>query len=486
MSPRKRAKIVATIGPASSNLEVLTTFFDSGVDVFRLNFSHGEHATHRANYDMIRSLEAKTRRPTCILADIQGPKLRLGKFKDGKIDIQPGHKITLVLEEVEGTADKVTLPHPEIFAALEPEALLLLDDGKVRLRVKKCTKTKADCVVEAGTKLSDRKGVNVPNLVLPISALTEKDRLDLDFALKLGVDWVALSFVQKPADVIEARRIVGERAHILVKMEKPSALHHLSDLVTLSDGMMVARGDLGVELPPEQVPPAQRRIISACRKAGKPVIVATQRLESMITSPVPTRAEASDVASAVYEGADAVMLSAESAAGRFPIEAVQTMARIIDKTESSPQYRSLLEGLGEGRPSGVEQNVDGSVPSQNPIAAAAKVVAEQTNARAIVTHSRSGRTVARVSRNRPNVPVVCLSPSLATARVQNLSWGVKPKHIGPLSTEAELVEKGAQVLIEFGLAQQDDEMVVTAGVPFGKAGRTNMLRLERVSDSSQS
>lgn len=471
---KKSAKIVATIGPASREAETIEALFDAGVDVFRLNFSHGEHKDHKLSYDRIRSIEANSGRPTCILADIQGPKLRLGTFKQGAINFKAGHVIRLVLDNVEGDENQVSLPHPEIFAALKQDALLLLDDGKVRLRVSKCSKTEATCVVEAGSKLSDRKGVNVPNLILPISALTEKDRGDLDFALKLGVDWVALSFVQKPDDVIEARRLVGERANILVKMEKPSALDYIDDLITLSDGMMVARGDLGVELPPEEVPPAQRKIIRACRQAGKPVIVATQMLESMITDPVPTRAEASDVATAVFDGADAVMLSAESAAGRYPEKAVEMMSSIIQHTEMAPQYRTLL-AAGAG-------NSDGAEDVRSPISAAAKVVAKQTDACAIVTHTRSGRTAQRASRERPEAPIVCITPSLETARRLKLSWGVYPIKVGPLETEVELVAASEAAMAELELGQNGDEMVITAGVPFGRAGRTNMLRLARLGE----
>ena len=470
---KKSAKIVATIGPASRGTDLIEGLSKSGVDDFRLNFSHGSHRDHKQSYDNIRSIEKKSGQPTCILADIQGPKLRLGVFKDGFISFQPGHQIELVLEVIEGNEQRISLPHPEIFASLEVGALLLLDDGKVRLRVMSFDHQRALCEVEAGTRLSDRKGVNIPNLVLPISALTEKDLDDLDFALKLGVDWVALSFVQQPSDVVEARRIIGERANILVKMEKPSALDHLDDLVTLSDGMMVARGDLGVELPPEQVPPAQRKIIRACRRAGKPVIVATQMLESMIVEAVPTRAEASDVATAVFDGADAVMLSAESAAGRYPLRAVDMMASIISQTEKSAHYWQLLRA-------GVD--MDDLNARQSPISAAARVVARQTEARAIVTHTRSGRTAQRASRERPEAPIVCITPSLETARRVRLSWGVYPIKVGPLDTEADLVAASEAAMAELGLAENGDEIVITAGLPFGRAGRTNMLRLARLGE----
>ena len=468
MRRNRNAKVVTTIGPASRELGMLEALFQQGADVFRLNFSHGNHEDHRLSYERIRSMEAKFRRSTCILADIQGPKLRLGAFIDGGVAVEPGDLVTLTLEEVAGTAERVTLPHPEIFAAMQIGGRLLVDDGKVRLRIVDVREGEADCRVEAGRRLSDRKGVNVPDAVLPLSALTEKDRADLDFALKLGVDWIALSFVQQPSDVIEARRIVGDKAQLMVKMEKPSAVHHLEELVMLADGMMVARGDLGVEMQPEEVPPIQRRIVSACRRVGKPVVVATQMLESMISNPVPTRAESADVARAVFDGADAVMLSAESAAGQYPREAVAMMDRILRETEQSSHYhQSVATG-------------DREATGSDAISAAARQVAETVDARAIITHTRSGRTAQRASRERPQVPIIMITPEVDIARQYTIVWGLHCVVAPDMETLDAVFAEGGRIAVDEGFAQNGDQVVLTAGVPFGQVGQTNLLRLLRV------
>ena len=344
MKRDRRAKILATLGPASSSAETIGALFEAGADVFRLNFSHGSHADHHARFELIRAIERSAGRPIGVLADLQGPKLRVGTFADGPVRLSEGEAFRLDLERGRpGDASRVAMPHPEIFAALEADTDLLLDDGRIRLRVERCGPDFADTRVIAGGPLSDRKGVNVPGVVLPLSALTEKDRADLDFALSLGVDWVALSFVQRAEDIAEIKAIVQDRAGVVAKLEKPAAIGSLDAIVAAADAIMVARGDLGVEMPPEEVPAIQKRIVRACRKAGKPVVVATQMLESMVNAPVPTRAEASDVATAIYDGADAVMLSAESASGKFPLEAVRIMDRIIARTEADPAYREAIE-----------------------------------------------------------------------------------------------------------------------------------------------
>ena len=468
MRRNRNAKIVTTIGPASRESAVLEALFQQGADVFRLNFSHGAHEDHQLSYERIRVMEAKFGRSTCILADIQGPKLRLGTFRDGAVEVEPGDIITLVLDKIEGRKERVTLPHPEIFAAMQVGGRLLVDDGKVRLRIIEVRDGEADCRIEAGRKLSDRKGVNVPDAVLPLSALTEKDRADLKFALDLGVDWVALSFVQQPSDVIEARRIVGDRAQLMVKMEKPSAIHHLDELVMLADGMMVARGDLGVEMQPEDVPPIQRKIVTACRRVGKPVVVATQMLESMITNPVPTRAESADVARAVYDGADAVMLSAESAAGQYPREAVAMMDRIIRETEQSSHYHQSA-AVGDREATGSDA-----------ISAAARQVAETVDAKAIVTHTRSGRTAQRASRERPQVPIIMITPEVDTARQYTIVWGLHCVVSPDMPSLDAVFNEGGRIAVDEGFAQKGDQVVLTAGVPFGQVGQTNLLRLLRV------
>jgi pyruvate kinase len=467
MRRQRNAKIVATLGPASSSAEMIRALFDAGVDVFRLNFSHGQQSDHEERVGQIREIEKESGRPIGIMADLQGPKLRLGTFSAGRIRIANGNKFRLDLDKTAGDESRAPLPHPEIFAALERGTELLLDDGKVRLRVETCGKDFADTLVVDGGTLSDRKGVNVPNAVLPLSALTGKDRSDLAFACELGVDWVALSFVQRPADVAEGRKLVAGRAGILVKLEKPLALDHLQEIVELSDAVMVARGDLGVEMPPEDVPPVQKRIIHACRTAGKPVIVATQMLESMIGAPAPTRAEASDVATAVYDGADAVMLSAETAAGSYPCEAVGIMNRIIKRVEKDPLYRANMD-LTHMAPEHT---------SSDAISAAASQVARTVGASAILSYTSSGATALRAARERPDVPVLVLTANLQTARRLALLWGAHCVHTKDVSTFAEMVQRATHTAHREGFAENGERIVITAGVPFGTPGATNILRI---------
>ena len=467
MIRNRRAKIVATLGPASNSATTLQRLFLAGADVFRLNFSHGSHSDHAKTHAMVRDLEASLGRTSCILMDVQGPKLRLGTFKEGKVALKVGQRFDLRLDPSDGDETGASLSHPEIFDTAQVGQRLLLDDGKVRLRIQALSDTHIETRVEAGNHLSNRKGVNIPDAVLNISALTEKDRQDLAFGLKLGVDWVALSFVQTPEDVIEARKIIGDQANICIKMEKPSALEHLEALVALADGMMVARGDLGVELPPEQVPSAQRRIIAACRRAGKPVIVATQMLESMISSPVPTRAEASDVAGAIYEGSDAVMLSAESAAGAYPIEAVTVMNKIIEGTEASEFY---AEKTAEYAPAITATGSDA-------ISAAAATVAKALGTKLIACHTRSGRTALRASRERPDGHILVVTPEQTVARRCALCWGVHAVTSHGLHDMASFVRRSAQFATLEGFLRPGDAFVVTAGVPFGQVGRTNTLRI---------
>ncbi|MDQ2102463.1 pyruvate kinase [Azospirillum isscasi] len=460
-------KIVATLGPATSTPEQIRALFEAGVDVFRLNFSHGTHEDHGRRLATLRALEAELDHPIAVMADLQGPKLRLGTFAGGPVTVEAGHRIRLDLSTEPGDSARVGLPHPEIFAALEPGAELLVDDGKVRLRVEACSPDHADCVVLSGSRLSDRKGVNVPGVVLPLSPLTHKDLEDLAFALDQGVDWVALSFVQRPEDVADARKLIAGRAALLSKMEKPQAIQHLERIVELSDGVMVARGDLGVEMPAEDVPSIQKRIIRESRKAGKPVIVATQMLESMIGAPAPTRAEASDVATAVYDGADAVMLSAETASGSYPIEAVSMMDRIARRVEHDPLYRTIIDA----------QHPDPQQTSADAITAAARQVAHTIQAAAIVTYTTSGSTTLRAARERPEVPIMCLTSSLETARRLQLAYGVHSVHSADINDFNEMVQKAARCAHEDGLAVEGQRLVITAGVPFGTPGNTNILRI---------
>lgn len=466
----RRTKIVATLGPASNDEQVLRTLVEAGVNVFRLNFSHGTHEDQRARFNLIRSMEAEFDRPIGILMDLQGPKLRIGTFAEGRITLKKGDSFNLYLEKRLGDQEGVSLPHKEIFDVLEVGHELLVDDGKIRLKVTQVSPLVAVTTVVVGGVISDRKGVNVPDKQLPISALTEKDRADLEYGLELGVDWVALSFVQRPEDIIEARALVNGRAGVLAKLEKPSALDQLYRIIELADAVMVARGDLGVELPPERVPAIQKRIVETARSLGRPVIVATQMLESMINSPVPTRAEASDVATAIYDGADAVMLSAETAAGQYPVEAVEVMARIITETERDVRSNHALKVYPlEGEPTDADA-----------IARAASDIASARRCVAIVTFSSTGSTTLRAARARGLVPILGLTPSHHVARKLTLVWGVYAVQTRDVVSLSDMVGKAARMVQRKGFALLGDRMVVTAGVPFGQPGSTNVIRLVEV------
>lgn len=470
MHRERNVKIVATLGPASSTPDRIRALAEAGADVFRLNFSHGSHDDHLARIRAVRALELETGRPIGLLADLQGPKLRIGSFRDGAVDLIPGQNFRLDMEGTPGDATGVALPHPEVLASLKPDTDLLLDDGKIRLRVKEVHSGWAMTEVVIGGRLSDRKGVNLPDTVVPLSAMTPKDRADLAFALAHGIDWVALSFVQRPDDLREARGLIQGRAALLAKIEKPSAIESLDEIVQLSDALMVARGDLGVELPLQTVPGLQKRIVRAARRAGKPVVVATQMLESMIKAPVPTRAEVSDVATAVYDGADAIMLSAESASGDYPIESVRTMDQIARQVERDPLYRGIMDA---------EHNNPESTAS-DAITAAARQVAETINAAAIVTYTMSGSTALRAARERPRAPILCLTPLVETARRLTIAWGINTVVAPDAINFADMIAKATALARSIDLAKPGDSLVVTAGVPFGSPGNTNVLRIARV------
>ncbi len=470
MRRNRNAKIVATLGPASSTDEVIRNLFIAGVDMFRLNFSHGTHAEHKARFDTVRRIGREFNRPIGILGDLQGPKLRVGTFAEGGITLEPDAAFRLDLDPAPGDSRRVSLPHPEIFAALVSGATLLLDDGKLALRVEEFGPDFARTRVVVGGRLTDRKGVNVPSVLLPISPLTEKDRRDLQYALELGVDWIALSFVQRPEDIFEARAIIGDRAMVMTKLEKPQAIDRLDEIVRASDSVMVARGDLGVEMPPERVPILQRAIVRACRREGKPVIVATQMLESMTASPVPTRAEASDVASAIFQGVDAVMLSAESAAGKYPVEAVTMMDRIIGQVEGDPHYRALLEANHEEARSTVADAV----------CAALRQTAHIVAARATITYTSSGASALRAARERPEAPILSLTPSARTASRLALVWGIHSLETAEATDVTSMTDMACRAALHEGFAAAGDYVVIAAGVPFGQAGSTNMLRIAKV------
>ncbi|TPW35518.1 pyruvate kinase [Oecophyllibacter saccharovorans] len=465
----RRTRIVATIGPASSTPEMILKLAQAGVNVFRLNFSHGSHEEHAARYKAIRAAEPKVGRPLGILADMQGPKLRVGVFANGPIQLKKGDRFRLDLDKTPGDQTRVNLPHPEIISAVGVGHRLLLDDGKLAMRVVAKDANGLDTEVLNDGKLSERKGVNVPDVALPIPALTEKDHADLQFALSLGVDFIALSFVQRPEDIKEAREIIKDRAWIVTKMEKPQAVECMEEIIRLSNVLMVARGDLGVELPAEEVPPTQKLAIETARRLGRPVIVATQMLESMIESPAPTRAEVSDVANAVYDGADAVMLSAESAAGQYPEVAVETMARILSRIETDPEWRKRMD---QNRPP-AEHTIQGS------LAKAAWDVGHLISAPSMVIYTRSGRGALCISRERPYNPLLALADS-PTAHRLTVAWGVFPKVVNRTS-EAHAVEdlapEAAQQAEQNGFAKKGDHIVMLAGLPFGHSGTTNTLRV---------
>ncbi|WP_066557248.1 pyruvate kinase [Croceicoccus bisphenolivorans] len=467
----RKVKILATLGPASRDPDMIERLVKAGADAFRVNMSHGEHETHAETIAAIRALEKKSGRPIGILCDLQGPKLRVGKFKEGKVVIPHGRHFTLDRKDEPGDETRVQLPHPELFGLLQKGQRLLIDDGKIRLRVIKADENEILCSAEVGGVISDRKGVNVPDAEIPIPALTDKDRRDLAFAVQHKADWIALSFVQRPEDVAEARRLMGGYGALMAKIEKPLAVRHLDGILELSDGIMVARGDLGVELNPEEVPPLQKRIVQQARAAGKPVVVATQMLESMIESPAPTRAEVSDVANAVYDGADAVMLSAETAAGQWPQEAVTIMDRIAGQVEKDPGYDERIRLTG----------VEPDATTSDALAAACSSIARTLNISAITVFTGSGSSARRVARERPRVPLLVLTPALSTARRLALLWGVHAVQTKDIGSFEEMIAKGKRMALRHGFGTAGGKIIVLAGVPFGTPGATNLLHVVTLS-----
>jgi len=463
----RKIKILATLGPASRSPEMIAALLRAGADAFRVNMSHGDHATHAETIANVRAAEREYGRPIAILCDLQGPKLRVGTFANGKAVIRHGGHFTLDRDPAPGDENRVMLPHPELFGILHKGQRLLIDDGKLRLRVIRAEDDHILCSAEVGGVISDRKGVNVPDAVVPVPALTEKDRRDLAFAVEHHADWIALSFVQRPEDVAEARRLMGGYGALIAKIEKPAAIDRLEEIVELSDGIMVARGDLGVELNPEDVPPLQKRIVEITRRSGKPVIVATQMLESMIESPAPTRAEVSDVANAVYDGADAVMLSAETASGAWPVEAVTIMDRIAMQVEADPGYRRRVQ-LADVHP---------DATTADALALACAQIAETLPIAGIVTFTGSGSTARRVARERPSVPILVLTPSPRTARRLALLWGAHATHTRDIGSFEEMIAKGKRMALRHGFGVAGSRLITLAGVPFGTPGATNLLHV---------
>ncbi len=467
----RKVKILATLGPASRSPEMIARLLNAGVDAFRVNMSHGDHATHAETIANVRAAEREFGRPVAILCDLQGPKLRVGTFAEGKALIRHGAHFTLDRSTAPGDETRVCLPHPELFGVLHNGQRLLIDDGKLRLRVIRAESDSILCTAEVGGVISDRKGVNVPDAVIPVPALTDKDRRDLAFGIEQGVDWIALSFVQRPEDVAEARRLMGGYGALVAKIEKPAAIDRLEEIIELSDGIMVARGDLGVELNPEEVPPLQKRIVELTRRSGKPVIVATQMLESMIESPAPTRAEVSDVANAVYDGADAVMLSAETAAGAWPVEAVTIMDRIGKQVEHDPGYSARIH-FTDVRPDSTTADA---------LAQATAAIAETVTLSGIIVFTGSGSTARRVARERPGAPMLVLTPSHKTARRLALLWGAHPVHTKDIGSFEEMIAKGKRMALRHGFGTAGSKLIALAGVPFGTPGATNLLHIVTLS-----
>jgi pyruvate kinase len=470
MRRSRKVKILATLGPASSSEEMIRKLFEAGADVFRINMSHTDHALMRTLVGRIRAVETALGRPIGILADLQGPKLRVGKFTEGKVALKAGQAFTLDDNPALGDTTRVHLPHPEILTSVEAGDRLLIDDGRLELKAVSSDGKSIVSTVVAGNKISDKKGVSLPDTDLPVGALTEKDRADLDAVLSTGVDWVALSFIQRPEDLAEARKIARGRALLMSKIEKPQAVARLAEIIELSDAVMVARGDLGVEMPLEAVPGIQKQITRACRRAGKPVVVATQMLESMISAPVPTRAEVSDVATAVFEGADAIMLSAESAAGEYPVEAVATMNRIAERVEQDPTYAGIINA----------QRSEPEATGADAISLAARQIAETLKLSAIVTYTASGTTGLRAARERPQVPIVALSPVVETARRLSLVWGTHCVVTPDAIDLDDMVDRACRIAYAETFAGTGDRVIITAGVPLRTPGATNMLRIAYV------
>ena len=473
MRRHRRVKILATLGPASQDRETLVKLFEAGADVFRINMSHSSHDAMRERIRMIRSIEEEYNRPIGILVDLQGPKLRVGTFADGSANLGKGAQFVMDSDPTPGTAERVHLPHPEILRALRPGHTVLIDDGKIKLHIQEATETRATAVVDVAGKISNKKGVSLPDTEIATSAMTAKDRSDLDAALNEGVDYIAVSFVQRADDVAEVKKIARGRAFVLAKIEKPQAITRLDEIVEVSDALMVARGDLGVEMPLEKVPGLQKRITRLARRFGKPVVVATQMLESMITLPVPTRAEVSDVATAVFEGADAVMLSAESASGQFPIEAVTTMNRIAEEVERDPLYPTIIAAQRPGpEPTGADA-----------MAFATRISAETLELKAVVAWTASGATGLRIARERPRMPILALTPKVDAARRLTLVWGVHPLVTDDARDVDDMAERACSNAFSEGFAGVDERIIVVAGVPFGSPGATNMMRLAFVKSS---
>ena len=471
MLRKRNTKIIATLGPSSSSPLKIHSLFQAGADIFRLNFSHGTHSDHRKRVFHIRQYEKRLGRPIAILGDLQGPKIRIGTFKKKSITLVNNQKFELDLDPEPGNEKRVFLPHPEIFKSVKKNTKVLIDDGKILLNIIGVNSQKITTEVLNGGKISNMKGVNIPDTLIKMSSLTKKDIKDLEFCLDLSLDYVALSFVQKAKDLIDLKKHIGSQTGIMAKFEKPLAIKRMDEILFHCDAAMVARGDLGVEMPPEEVPIIQKRIVQSCRDFGKPVVVATQMLDSMINSPSPTRAEASDVATAVFDAADSLMLSAETASGKFPVQSVQIMDRIIRGVENDDSYRQILES----------KKITLEETTSDAISSAASQVVKTVLAKAIFTYTRSGATAKRAARERPTVPIIGLSPDRITARQLALIWGVHTIHALEPKSFSGMIENACDLAKKEGIVKRGDYVVVTAGAPIGVSGSTNNLRIAKIS-----
>jgi pyruvate kinase len=473
----RRAKIIGTIGPATRSPEMLEKMMAAGMNVARLNFSHGTHAEHAEVIQRIRALSERLNAPLSILQDLQGPKMRCGNIKDGATILEPSGQTTITTQEVEGTAEIFSTTYDALPRDVKRGDHILLDDGLIELRVLETTETDVRCEVIEGGTLKSHKGINLPGVAVSAPALTEKDKEDLQFGIAQGVDWVALSFVRHPQDVREAKRLIDEAGSdvpVIAKLEKPEAIAHLEGIIAVADGVMVARGDLGVEMPPEQVPVLQKRIVREANEARKPVIIATQMLESMTHEPRPTRAEASDVANAILDGANAVMLSGETAVGKYPLETVEMMSRLVEHTEETLLSRWRL------------RERDFRLQSHFPqaICQAAAVAAVELDARALVGFTHSGSTARLLAAFRPTVPIIVFTPHEKVYRRLALFWGVTPRRIRAVTHTDELILEVDRALLTEGFAAAGDAIVLACSAPVAAAGSTNWLTLHRVGRAS--
>jgi len=469
----RRAKIVATFGPAVSDYEKAKAIIEAGVDVARMNLSHGDHSVHEKVYTTIRKAAAEVGKPVGILVDLQGPKIRLGRFKNGKENITSGGTFTITVDEVEGTENICSTTYKGLVGDVKVGDPILIDDGRLSLRVKSVEGNNVVCDVEIGGPISNNKGINLPGVAVNVPALSEKDEDDLRWALKLGADMVALSFVRNAKDIVRVHEIMEEEdvfVPVIAKIEKPQAVAALEEIVDAFDGVMVARGDLGVELPLEQVPLVQKRAVELARRWAKPVIVATQMLESMISAPRPTRAEASDVANAVLDGADALMLSGETSVGEYPLETVQTMAKIIESTEENGLDRIPELGTKPHTHSGA-------------VVKAAMDIAELLGSKYVCVFTESGDTLRRVSRLRSRLPVLAFSPNEEVRRKLSLIWGATTYLVDKVTHTDEMVKQVDEIMLDSGKCRVGDEVVIVAGSPPGIPGSTNALRVHRVGDA---